>query len=373
MKKNRNLIELCVLCGLMIFSFVTCSYVLNRQGSSNELRVRNFYRLDQNSLDVVLVGSSLFYYGYSAPLAWKEGNITSYALATSGVPMGVIKSMVEEVQRTQEPKVILIDLNSVLYDEKAETREGMTRYWIDNMPSSENKDEVINELIPEKEQMNYRYPLLKYHENWKNIGSCLKTSYLDLRSQITKDHLVIYGMQSSTRKPDRKDIVSIQGYKKKRELHALSGERFQNLLEYLTQQELTEKVVFVAMPKFYDKKHLHERELLNQAITIARNKKFKVYDFDLETTKMQLDVNHDYFDRDHLNMYGQEKTTRYLCQCLEKDFHLQATTHTKKQKEMWNREYESYLKMYDWFKNKWEANVDETIGFKNIDAIIDSE
>ena len=57
--------------------------------------------------------------------------------------MGVIKSMVKEVRRTQDPKAILIDLNSVIYDEQMETREGMIRYWIDNMPDSENKEEVI--------------------------------------------------------------------------------------------------------------------------------------------------------------------------------------------------------------------------------------
>ena len=139
MKKIRNVIELSVMCAILVLSLLLCSFVLNRQASSNELRVRNFYREQANSLDVVLVGSSLFYNGYSAPLAWKEGGYTSYVLATSGVPMGVLKSMVKEVRRTQDPKAILIDLNSVIYDEKMETREGMIRYWIDNIPDSKKR------------------------------------------------------------------------------------------------------------------------------------------------------------------------------------------------------------------------------------------
>ena len=369
MKKYKKCIELIILCTIIIFSFFASSFILERQGSSNELRVRNFYRIEKNSLDVVLVGSSLFYNGYSSPLAWNQQKIKSYVLATSGVPMGVLKSMIQEVRRTQDPKVILIDLNSVLYDEKMETREGMTRYWIDNMPTTPNKDEVLNELIPTSDQDTYRYPILKYHEKWKNIPSCLKTAYLDLQSELTKNHLVVYGMQTSTRKPNRKNIVSVSKFHKKRNLYKLSGDRFQNLLDYLKKEGITDKVAFVAMPKFYDEKHLYERELLNQAIEIARNKNIKVYDFDMETKKMNLDVNHDYFDRDHLNMFGQEKTTTYLCRLLKKDFNLKEN-YSDRQKQMWDQEYESYQKMYALFRNKWNEDEDFTINYKNIDEVI---
>ena len=53
MKKIRNAVELSVMCATLVLSLMLCSFVLNRQASSNELRVRNFYREQADSLDVV--------------------------------------------------------------------------------------------------------------------------------------------------------------------------------------------------------------------------------------------------------------------------------------------------------------------------------
>ncbi len=370
MKKIRNAVELSVMCATLVLSLMLCSFVLNRQASSNELRVRNFYREQADSLDVVLVGSSLFYNGYSAPLAWKEGGYTSYVLATSGVPMGVIKSMVKEVRRTQDPKVILIDLNSVIYDEQMETREGMIRYWIDNMPDSENKEEVIRELIPEEEQITYRIPLLKYHDNWKQLLPCLKLSMLELRAQWSGENLVTMGMQTSTKHPKQRKLKSVHGYTKQKELHSLSGRRFQELLDYL-KEENVDHAVFVAMPKFYDDKHLQDRELLNRAMDMARKAGFRVYDFDVQTETIGLDPYHDYFDYDHLNLFGQQKMTRFLIKRLKQDFDLKRE-YDHAAKIRWEKEYDSYTKLFSWFQQRWLAEETMNANYKNIDEIIDT-
>ena len=370
MKKIRNAVELSVMCATLVLSLMLCSFVLNRQASSNELRVRNFYREQAESLDVVLVGSSLFYNGYSAPLAWKEGGYTSYVLATSGVPMGVIKSMVKEVRRTQDPKAILIDLNSVIYDEQMETREGMIRYWIDNMPDSENKEEVIRELIPEEEQITYRIPLLKYHDNWKQLLPCLKLSMLELRAQWSGENLVTMGMQTSTKHPKQRKLKSVHGYTKQKELHSLSGRRFQELLDYL-KEENVDHAVFVAMPKFYDDKHLQDRELLNRAMDMARKAGFRVYDFDVQTETIGLDPYRDYFDYDHLNLFGQQKMTRFLIKQLKQDFDLKRE-YDHAAKIRWEKEYDSYTKLFSWFQQRWFAEETMNANYKNIDEIIDT-
>ena len=74
--------------------------------------------------------------------------------------MGIAKSMLIEVLKTQNPKVILIDINGILYNDDFETREGPLRSWIDNMPYSENKVQTIQELVPEDERLSYYIPFL---------------------------------------------------------------------------------------------------------------------------------------------------------------------------------------------------------------------
>ena len=56
MKKIRNAVELSVMCATLVLSLMLCSFELNRQASSNELRVRNFYRekrLDRETLSLM--------------------------------------------------------------------------------------------------------------------------------------------------------------------------------------------------------------------------------------------------------------------------------------------------------------------------------
>ena len=87
-------------------------------------RVKNFYKLEKNSLDMVMIGASTAFTDYSAPLAFQEFGYTSYSLGTNAAPMGIAKSMLIEVLKTQNPKVILIDINGILYNDDFETREG---------------------------------------------------------------------------------------------------------------------------------------------------------------------------------------------------------------------------------------------------------
>lgn len=59
------------------------NFVMCRQAySSDAVRVKNFYKLENNSLDMVMIGASTTFTNYSAPLAFKEFGYTSYSLGT---------------------------------------------------------------------------------------------------------------------------------------------------------------------------------------------------------------------------------------------------------------------------------------------------
>ena len=102
MKRWKGSLEVVALCVAIIASLFVSSHVLNHQFSSDELRVRAFYKEPENSLDMVLIGSSAAYTTFSSTVAWKEEGFTSYTLATSGAPMGIAKSMLKEVVKTSQ-------------------------------------------------------------------------------------------------------------------------------------------------------------------------------------------------------------------------------------------------------------------------------
>ncbi len=94
------------------------SIVSSHHYDSNEVRVKNFFAKKKNNLDVVYIGASEIYAGFSPEYIWHNYGITSYNLATSAAPLGLVKSQVKSVRKRQNPKLIVISLNGVMYDKK---------------------------------------------------------------------------------------------------------------------------------------------------------------------------------------------------------------------------------------------------------------
>lgn len=353
-KKIKKIIELFVLILMIIIAYFGCSFILNRQLSANEIRVRNFYKEKKDSLDLVFIGSSSVYTSYSTPVAWKEQGFTSYVLATSGAPMGIMKSMVIEVQKRQNPKLIVIDMNGVIYNDKSESKEGSLRFWIDNMPYSKNKIETINYLIPEKERDSYFNPFKKYHGNWEKIKNCLNFASIEMKTSLTKDYLSLSGMTGVARYSSRKDkTIDVHSIKAKKDIEPLAKKHLYDLLDYLKENEI-ENVVFYNSPKYYNKKTAFQREKLNEAADIIKKYGYEIYDLDYTVESLKLDKNKDFYDDVHVNVYGQKKVTEYLAKTFNKKYQL-TREYDQSVIDKWNKEYQGYEKVCIWIKDLIQA------------------
>lgn len=330
----------------------TMSFVMCRQNNSlsDAVRVKNFYKLEENSLDMVFIGASTAFTDYSAPLAFKEFGFTSYSLATNAAPMGIAKSMLIEALKTQNPKIILIDINGILYDNEAESKEGALRLWVDNMPFSKNKIDTIQELVPEDERMAYYFPFLKYHSNWKDLPKCVKNS-VDELLHWDNTHLSAMGMQGTIKVEPQSDTINIKEYTKRSPMHQLSGQRLEELLKYCKKNEI-KNILFTNMPRYYSKKMLPERERNNTAKDLIREYGYECLDLDDYVKEIGLDPKTDFYNQNHLNIYGQKKLTKYLGNLLNNKYHLSDTNHDENVIQRYHKEVEGYEKIYKWVDNQ---------------------
>lgn len=362
--KRIQKVKILIMTILMLSIVFSANFILCRQlnSQSDGIRVKNFYRLEENSLDMVFIGASTVFTDYSAPLAWKEYGYTSYSLATNAAPMGIAKSMLIEAQKTQKPKLFVIDINGVLYDDNQESKEGSLRLWIDNMPNSKNKRDTIKELIPKDDRLSYYFPLLKYHSNWPKFSECLTASYDELFN-TDKVNLSTLGMQGSSKIDSQTKYVDIKKYNDKLPMYKLSGQHLQDLLEYCKNENLT-NVVFTNMPRFYSKKMLPERQRNNTAKELIKQYGFECFDMDDYVEEIGLDPLKDFYNQNHLNVYGQKKLTKYLGGLLNERYSLSNGQHDSKIVERYNQEFISYEKIYNWVdslaKNKENEHYDYT-------------
>ncbi|MEG0360543.1 MAG: hypothetical protein RR602_02835 [Longicatena sp.] len=347
MTRNQKLKILLMTVIIAVLVFGT-NFILCRQlnSESDIKRVENFYELEENSLDMILIGASTSYTNYSAPLAWKEYGYTSYSLGTNMAPMGLAKSMLIEARKTQNPKVFVIDINGILYNDEQESREGGLRLWIDNMKSSQNKTNTIKELVPEKDQLSYHIPFLKYHSNWPRFFECVKASINDLLEK-DNDYLAASGMEGNTRVVSQKDYVDIKQFREESPMYDLSGKHLKDLLEYCKKENL-KNVMFTNMPRYYSKKMLPERGRNNSAKALIKEYGYECLDMDEFVNEIGLDPNTDFYNPNHLNIYGQKKMTYYLGNLLNNRYQLAEGKRDEKISKRYDKEVDGYKRVYEW-------------------------
>ena len=102
---------------VMLLMLQLVTFLLVKNDTATECHVRGFYREPDNTLDVAVIGCSEMYADYSPPLAYKYCGFTSYNLCTSGMPPCFYKSALKEFCKTQDPQVVVFEVNGFFYNE----------------------------------------------------------------------------------------------------------------------------------------------------------------------------------------------------------------------------------------------------------------
>lgn len=367
---KKQKIKIIVMSLIIVILVCSLNFILCRplKSESDVIRVKNFYKLEENSQDMIIIGASTAYTNYSAPLAWKEFGYTSYSLATNMAPMGLAKSMLIEARKTQNPKVFVIDINGVLYNDEQESREGGLRLWIDNMRNSENKINTIKELVPEEDRLAFYVPLLKYHSNWARFNECLAATFDEL-THDDKTNLAALGIQGNSKREPRRDYVNIKDYNDPVQMHKLSGKHLEELLQYCRKEKL-ENVIFTNMPRHYSKDMLPERGRNNAAKELIKQYGYECLDMDDYVDEIGIDPKMDYYNPNHLNIYGQKKLTKYLGNILNEKYKLSDGRRDEKVANRYNQEFVSYEKVYNWVDERSKKGENVRYNFDTVRDVI---
>ena len=134
--------------------------------------VHGFFLEPEDSLDVVLIGASQLYTGYSAPLAWRDYGFTSYPLAVSNIPARLYGSLLTEAG-TASTQLIAVAIDGFLNDENPESSRPTSASGFDNIPWSRNRIETIRTCVRilRSCRPSFYFNIAKYHANWYQVGN----------------------------------------------------------------------------------------------------------------------------------------------------------------------------------------------------------
>ena len=109
--------------------------------------VAKFYELEDNSVDVLILGSSHAYMSFNTGVLWREQGISSYLLTASAQPLWNSYYYLKEALKTQTPKLIVLEGYRLLEEEEYQSA-GFVIKSTYGLKWSRNRIDAIKASVP---------------------------------------------------------------------------------------------------------------------------------------------------------------------------------------------------------------------------------
>lgn len=334
--KKPYLIRILKLAALLIpiaAMVLLSQYFLFYHADYNTERIENFYYEEENSLDVVFIGASEIYSGFSPGYAYENHGFTSYLYAIGSNKGSLYKAQLTEILSRQNPGLIFMEVSGFLdaTDEEVEPEEKL-RVFTENIPMSANKLRTIFTYGYE-DKLSCLIPFIKYHGDWQKLSEL--PSRISYKLNKEQKPSLLKGMRSITVTDTQEVLFDIRQDSTAAELTPRAEACLRELLEFCREQQL-ENIVFIKYPiKYVDEYRYQCHTRANRVGQILEEYGFSYLDLDQAAEEIGIDYTSDYRDPDHLNVFGMTKVTEYLGNWITNQYALSPASRTAENEAHW--------------------------------------
>jgi len=303
--------------------------------------ISGFYGEEKNSLDVVYLGGSACFVYWEPLKAWEESGIPSYNFASNTIQAELYEYLIKETLKYQEPKVIIIDARAFQYrDIDQPPTEMAYRNVLTGTPFSVERFNFIEKNVPKylkEKTLSYHLDLIKYHGS-KSRNSITNT--LKILSKNYKNELKGFYFVPKSEEIKKEDFKT----KVETPISENTNEILKNLLTYL--KSINTKILFVVSPYSETKSHKENFNYIERKIKDAG---FDFLDSNEYYKEMDLNFNTDFYNSNHVNIYGADKYTEFLQNFLKNKYDL-----------LDRRKDKNFSKNWNVLLNNWHTQVNNT-------------
>lgn len=367
----RKLMRAICFCLLFVTLFVFLSGAfIPRTGTTEdgmESRISKAYRGEpRDSIDTVFIGNSDIYRAISPVDLFHQTGITSAIAGRPNKQLSEVPGDIRDILRYQNPKTIVLETDCMFSGTNPGFKKGISPLEAEaakvdvagQAPSKATDADVADQasskatntpqqnifakckaLLQEGDSaflaaLNYKFPLVKYHDNWKHLKL---TTFLQPRG---KYHFSNKGMAyANTVKayPFGNEYMQLSGGK-----HAMLSEekldQFQKIYDLCDRNGI--RLVLLTVPS---------ANTWNKGKSDTVKQLAKKYDLTYYDYNRQLPAGFDWVTDskdggNHLNYAGASAVTKDLAKKLTDDLALNPTSLTKEQKQQWKKDYEHFHK-----------------------------
>ena len=309
MKKNlviKRLIKVSAFCLIFVMLF-SYSYKIfswkDGVGGYSSASITLYEELDDNIVDVLFLGSSHCFASISNTQLWDDYGMGAFNMVVSGQDMASTYYHMDEVFKTQSPKVVCVELYGITFENHAVTAN-IYRNTL-SMKYSKNFLDLVEAIVPEEDKKDY---LLKW--------PIIHTRYRELEKRDFVDNSPAYlgGDASNSRITDLGQIDIYQGT----DVTAISDKNqmyVQKIIDLAKENDA--QLCFFIVPyeagEETQKQFKYIQKYVNdQSIPVINM--FEKYD------EIGFDAHTDFSDNGHTNEYGAKKITSYMGDYLKKNY-----------------------------------------------------
>lgn len=380
----RKLMRAICFCLLFVTLFVFLSGAfIPRTGTTEdgmESRISKAYRGEpRDSIDTVFIGNSDIYRAISPVDLFHQTGITSAIAGRPNKQLSEVPGDIRDILRYQNPKTIVLETDCMFSGTNPGFKKGISPLEAEaakvdvagqapskatdadvagQAPSKATDADVAGQapskatdtahqnifakckaLLQEGDSaflaaLNYKFPLVKYHDNWKHLKL---TTFLQPRG---KYHFSNKGMAyANTVKayPFGNEYMQLSGGK-----HAMLSEekldQFQKIYDLCDRNGIRLVLLTVPSANTWNK---GKSDTVKQ---LAKKYDLTYYDYNRQLPAGFNWVTDSKDGGNHLNYAGASAVTKDLAKKLTDDLALNPTSLTKKQKQQWKKDYEHFHK-----------------------------
>lgn len=367
----RKLMRAICFCLLFVTLFVFLSGAfIPRTGTTEdgmESRISKAYRGEpRDSIDTVFIGNSDIYRAISPVDLFHQTGITSAIAGRPNKQLSEVPGDIRDILRYQNPKTIVLETDCMFSGTNPGFKKGISPLEAEatkvdvagQAPSKATNADVAGQapskatntpqqnifdkckaLLQEGDSaflaaLNYKFPLVKYHDNWKHLKL---TTFLQPRG---KYHFSNKGMAyANTVKayPFGNEYMQLSGGK-----HAMLSEekldQFQKIYDLCDRNGIRLVLLTVPSANTWNK---GKSDTVKQ---LAKKYDLTYYDYNRQLPAGFNWVTDSKDGGNHLNYAGASAVTKDLAKKLTDDLALNPTSLTKEQKQQWKKDYEHFHK-----------------------------
>lgn len=344
----------------------------------NEVRLFDFHKEPENSLDVVLLGSSPTYHSFSSVYAYEQFGFTSFPYTLAGAACTMWKPAMKDILSRQHPKLVVVDVFGGGYElDYLRTRTYSLYIVMNNLKFSLDKIKIANELGKRTDGENallYLFPLIKYHNNipeaFSNLSDRLRVGLLEQSSPLRGSYLKTKAVK----------LGKVEPYTFTEETLPLEKETEEIILDFIDYcQSEDVELLFVKYPAVIapdDEDEIGVDLHSNRILEIAQEKGCLTLNLQKHFYDINLAESEDFQNRGHVNIRGQKKITEYLGRYLQEDLGIKPTQLNPSQKKDWDDSiayYDAYVELSEYLiENKQAVDLNDYIDLADdLKAIID--